>query len=124
MINSGGIANFWKGHKLLLTAIAIILLLRIFFIGAMGLMPQDAYYYFYSQHPALSYYDHPPAIAWVLRFFTTIFGENVFAIKLADSIITLLSIITFYYFARCFLSSHRVKSALLLLLSTLMVTIL
>jgi 4-amino-4-deoxy-L-arabinose transferase-like glycosyltransferase len=119
-----GIINLWRQHKLLLTAIIIILLLRIFFIGAMGLMPQDAYYYFYSQHPALSYYDHPPAIAWVLRFFTNVFGENVYAIKLADSVITFLAIITFYQFAKCFLSKHRVQSAVILFLSTLMVTIL
>lgn len=114
----------WRKHRLLIIAVTIILLLRLFFIGIMGLMPQDAYYYFYSQHPALSYYDHPPAIAWVLGFFTSVFGEHVYAIKLADSIVTLFSVLSFYYFARCFLSRHRVQSALLLFFSTLMVTIL
>lgn len=123
MGNNGGSA-LWNRHRLLLTAVVIILLLRIFFIGAMGLMPQDAYYFFYSQHPALSYYDHPPAIAWVLRFFTTVFGQNVLVIKLADSVITFLSILAFYYFAGCFLSHHRVRAAVLLLFSTLMITIL
>ena len=37
----------------------LIISLRIIFIFLMGPMPQDAYYYFYSAHPALSYFDHP-----------------------------------------------------------------
>lgn len=114
----------WKEHKWLLVAVTVILLLRLLVIGKMGLMPQDAYYYFYSQHPALSYYDHPPAIAWLLGFFTTLFGHKVYAIKLADTTITLLSLLAFYHFAKCFLSRHRVQLAFLLLFSTLMVSIL
>ena len=123
-MNSKGLKLKWQQDRWLVISVIVILLLRLFFIGAMGLMPQDAYYHFYSQHPALSYYDHPPAIAWVLRLFTTLFGKHVYTIKLADSIITLFTIISFYYFARCFLSRHRTQRALLMLFSTLMVTIL
>ncbi len=87
---------------------SVILLIRFIFIGIMGLMPQDAYYDFYAQHPALSYYDHPPMIAYLLRFFTSLFGKKVFALKLADSIVTWLTVLAFYQLAKRFLSPQKI----------------
>lgn len=93
-----------KSNSLVFVSLAIIILLRILFTGLMGLMPQDAYYFFYSENLALSYFDHPPAVAYMLRFFTVIFGQNAFAIKFADFTITALTILSFYS-----LSQHFVK---------------
>ncbi|MBS1599198.1 MAG: glycosyltransferase family 39 protein [Bacteroidetes bacterium] len=104
-------------------AVAIILMLRLLFIGAMGIMPQDAYYDFYGEHLALSYYDHPPAIGYLLRLFTEIFGKKVFALKLADSVFCFLTIFFFYKLAVSFVGKHRAQRAVVLLFSTLMVTI-
>lgn len=111
-------------HPLMLFAVLVILFIRFIFIGIMGLMPQDAYYDFYGEHLALSYYDHPPAIAYILRFFTSIFGKKVYVLKLADTLFTFLSILSFYKLAQLFLSRHRVQKAFILFLSTLMVTLL
>jgi 4-amino-4-deoxy-L-arabinose transferase-like glycosyltransferase len=105
-------------------SIVIILLLRLVFIGVMGLTPQDAYYNFYGEHLALSYYDHPPVIAYVLRIFTEIFGKKVFVLKLADSVICFLTILFFYRLSLLFVSKHRAQRAVLILFSTLMITIL
>lgn len=104
--------------------IAAILLIRLVFIGLMGPMPQDAYYFFYSEHPALSYFDHPPAIAYILWLFTSIFGKNVIAIKLADSTITLLTVFFFYKLSRRFYEQQGTTKSVLLFFSTLMVTVL
>lgn len=111
-------------NKVLLIAIGIVMALRLAFIWGMGLMPQDAYYHFYGEHPALSYFDHPSAIAWMLKASTAIFGKKVFALKLADTIVTFFTLLVFYRLAAHFLSRHRTWNALLLLYSTLMVTIL
>jgi hypothetical protein len=116
-----GIAKNKTG--IILVCVAIILFLRLISIFLMGLMPQDAYYDFYGEHLALSYYDHPPAIAYLLRLSTEIFGKKVFALKLADSIICFLTIWFFYKLAVSFVGKHRAQRALLLLFSTLMVTI-
>src|SRR5260221_2021309 len=116
--------NYLYQKRGIIIAITSILFLRLLFIGLMGPMPQDAYYFFYSEHPALSYFDHPPAIAYILKLFTFIFGRNVFAIKLADTVVTFLSLIVFYHLAKAFLSRHKTQNALLLLFSTFMVTIL
>lgn len=101
-----------------------IIFIRVIFIWIMGLMPQDAYYDFYAQHLDLSYYDHPPMIAYLLRIFTTVFGKKVFVLKLADSTVAWLSVLAFYALAKRFLSLHKARYGLLLLLSTFMITIL
>ena len=112
-------------NKNILIGLALIIVfIRIIFIFFMGPMPQDAYYFFYSQHPSLSYFDHPPAIAVILKFFTWMVGKNTIAIKLADSITTLGTIWIFYKLALKFYDQEQAQKALLLLLSTLMVSIL
>jgi 4-amino-4-deoxy-L-arabinose transferase-like glycosyltransferase len=112
------------GWKSLLILCSVIIMIRFVFTGIIGIMPQDAYYYFYAQHLDLSYYDHPPMIAYLLRFFTGIFGRNVWAIKLADTITTCLATVAFYRLAQKFVSEKKVLIATGLLLSTLMVSIL
>src|ERR1700757_3224690 len=112
------------GWKILLILCSIIVGIRLIFIGIMGIMPQDAYYYFYASHLDLSYYDHPPMIAYLLRFFTGIFGKYVWVIKLSDTITTCLSVFAFYRLAKKFVSEGKVLIATALLLSTLMVSIL
>lgn len=120
----GALIGYIKRNKVLLITALFILALRLIFIGAMGLMPQDAYYHFYGEHPALSYYDHPPAIAWLLKAFTTILGNKAYAVKLADTVTTFGTVIAFYHLCLHFLSRHRAANALVVLFSTLMVTIL
>jgi len=112
------------GWRSLLILCLLITAIRFLFTGIMGIMPQDAYYDFYAQHLDLSYYDHPPMIAYLLRLFTTIFGKNVFAVKLADTTITLLTIISFYGLAKKFLSVNKALIGTYLLLSTFMISIL
>ncbi len=112
------------GWKILIWLTVFIVIIRLVFIVAMGPMPQDAYYDFYAQHLALSYYDHPPVIAYLLRIFTTVFGKKVFALKLADSAVTWLSLLAFYSLSRRFLSLHKARYGMLLLLSTFMISVL
>ncbi len=111
-------------NRFILYAVAAIVLIRIITIFVMGPMPQDAYYYLYSQHPSLSYFDHPPAIAFLLRLFTSIFGSNVIAIKLANSILTIGTVFLFYKLALSFYPKAKAVQSTILLLSTLMVSIL
>ena len=90
----------------------------------MGLMPQDAYYYLYGQNLSLSYFDHPGMIGYLLRFFSEVFGQSVFVIKLTDFVITSLTLFSFYKLASYFLSKQKAKNAIVLLASTLFISIL
>lgn len=113
-----------KENKIVWFSIGFIILLRILFTGIMGLMPQDVYYFIYSENLALSYFDHPPAIAYMLKLFTSILGQTAFAIKFANLIVTSCTIISFYYLCKLFTNQENLNKAILLLVSTFMVTIL
>lgn len=54
---------------------------RGLFVFALGLAPQEAYYWQYARHPALSYLDHPPMAAEWIRAGTFLFGPTVFGVR-------------------------------------------
>ncbi len=97
--------------------------LRFILSLSMGLMPQDAYYYFYSEHLALSYFDHPPMVAYMLKFFSLFLGKSVWAVKLTDFMVTLISITAFYYLSSYFLSKERNLKTLFFYATTFLLTI-
>ena len=116
-----------KSYILKHPAIAIVIgfqLFRLFLLPFMGLMPQDAYYHFYGEHLALSYFDHPGMIGYLLRGFTEVFGKTVFVVKLADFVVTSLTLFSFYKLAKLFLSRNKAENALVLMCSTLFISIL
>jgi 4-amino-4-deoxy-L-arabinose transferase-like glycosyltransferase len=47
-----------------------------------GLSDDETYYWSWSLRPALSYFDHPPLLAWTLWLSTHIFGKTNFAVRL------------------------------------------
>jgi 4-amino-4-deoxy-L-arabinose transferase-like glycosyltransferase len=62
-------------------ALAALTLLRALWSALTGLAPQEAYYWQYARHPALSYLDHPPMAAWWIGAGTRLFGTNPFGIR-------------------------------------------
>ncbi|MCI5209273.1 MAG: hypothetical protein D3910_10870 [Candidatus Electrothrix sp. ATG2] len=58
------------------------LAIRLLISGQFLLVPDEAYYWQWSRHVALGYYDHPPMIAWAIRLATHLFGHTEFAVRL------------------------------------------
>ena len=108
--------------KLMLIFVAIYTL-RFIISLSMGLMPQDAYYYYYSEHLDWCYYDHPPMVAYMLKVFSLILGKSALAVKLADFTISLLTFLTFHQLAKVFLSKTRALFAAILFGSTLLLSV-
>ncbi len=48
---------------------------------AMPVFAQEAYYWSYAQHPALSYFDHPPMAAWLIWIGTRMFGDGALGLR-------------------------------------------
>lgn len=115
--------QFYKQHPFL-TILFAFQLFRFLLLPFFGLMPQDAYYDFYGEHLALSYFDHPGMIGYLLRLFTTVFGKHVFVIKLADFVVTSATLFAFYQLAGLFLSKQKQNLAIALISSTFLVSIL
>ena len=48
-----------------------------------GVIGDEAYYWLWSKHLALSYRDKGPLVAWVIALATQVFGDNAFGIRIA-----------------------------------------
>jgi dolichol-phosphate mannosyltransferase len=93
-------------------------LLRLFFMGTMELIPQEAYYWNYAQHLDIGYLDHPPMVAWIIALFTGIFGHTEFFVRIGAFLSWAIAAFFIYGLARnCFEKS--VAWPALLLFSTI-----
>ncbi|MDR3071073.1 MAG: glycosyltransferase family 39 protein [Endomicrobium sp.] len=61
--------------------------LRLLIIGGIGLTIDEAHYWVYTKFLDLSYFDHPPFIAYLIKASTFFFGNNEFAIRFPTVII-------------------------------------
>lgn len=75
----------------ILLAIAALTLLRVLAAALLPLSADEAYYWLWSQHLAGGYYDHPPAIAFVIRAGTALFGDTEFGVRVAGIALSMLA---------------------------------
>ena len=61
--------------------VALMTLMRCIYAGQMELRTDEAYYWTWSKESVLSFLDHPPMIAWFIRFGTAIFGDTSFGVR-------------------------------------------
>lgn len=62
-------------------AIAVLVTLQVVYAVTADLRTDEAYYWTFSKESVLSYLDHPPMIAWVVRLGTAIFGDTNFGAR-------------------------------------------
>ena len=74
--------------KYLLYLILGTTLFRLIYINIPNLAPQEAYYWNYSRHLALSYFDHPPMLAWLIYIFTYLGGQSEFFVRITCVLIS------------------------------------
>ncbi len=75
--SDGGLKYFF-GTGLIILAVTA---LRWFFASRVGLSDSEAYYYGWSENLSLSYYEHPPLIAYLIHLGVRLWGEDAFAIR-------------------------------------------
>jgi hypothetical protein len=77
------IANALKNPKM---GIALITfgfgLFRLVYASRINLSPQEAYYWVWSLHPDLSYFDHPPLVAYAIWLSKVFLGNTELAVRL------------------------------------------
>jgi len=74
-----------------LIVIAAMTLLRVTYASLTELRTDEAYYWTWSKEGALSFLDHPPMIAWFIRFGTAIFGDTNFGVRFAGILAMLVT---------------------------------
>lgn len=83
----------WLGKRWLgvVGLIAVLTLMRMVYAGVMELRTDEAYYWTWSKESALSFLDHPPGIAWLIRFGTTVFGDTNLGVRFGGIVAMLVT---------------------------------
>ena len=98
MIRSHVISS--RSIRLCILILAVLLVLRLIAQTFVPLMPQEAYYWMYWRHPSLSYFDHPPMVAWLIGLGVKLFGTNEFGVRVICGVLTMANAWLMYYFTR------------------------
>jgi dolichol-phosphate mannosyltransferase len=95
----------WRGQDLgVVWGIVLLLLLRFVWAATINLSPQEAYYWNYAIHPALSYLDHPPMVAWVIRAGTLLLGKSEIGVRIGGLCLVVVSTWLIYGLGRLWFS--------------------
>jgi 4-amino-4-deoxy-L-arabinose transferase-like glycosyltransferase len=78
----------WLG---VIALIAAMTAMRMVYAGVVDLRTDEAYYWTWSKENVLSFLDHPPVIAWFIRFGTGIFGDTNFGVRFAGVLAMLIT---------------------------------
>jgi 4-amino-4-deoxy-L-arabinose transferase-like glycosyltransferase len=78
----------WLGVAALIAALTI---LRVIYASLIDLRTDEAYYWTWSKENVLSFLDHPPMIAWFIRFGTAIFGDTNLGVRFAGIVAMLVT---------------------------------
>ena len=65
--------------------------LRLVYASVIDLRTDEAYYWTWSKENVLSFLDHPPMIAWFIRFGTAIFGDTNLGVRFAGILAMLVT---------------------------------
>lgn len=80
--------------------VGFVIALRLVYLGQLELIPDEAYYWAYAQHMALSFLDHPPLVAWLIWLGTAVAGDSELGVRSGAFICGLLAMGYLYAFAR------------------------
>jgi 4-amino-4-deoxy-L-arabinose transferase-like glycosyltransferase len=83
----------------------VLTAIRLVFIGATQLSPDEAYYWMWAQRPALSYFSKGPGVALAIRSSIAIFGDNEFGVRFWSPLLAAGTSLLLYYFTQRLFSS-------------------
>jgi 4-amino-4-deoxy-L-arabinose transferase-like glycosyltransferase len=84
-----------------LAAFAVLFTALHFYMAAnVGLSNDEAYYRLWSLHPALSYFDHPPMIAWIIAAGRSLVGDTPLGIRFGTVVLYLVGGLALFRTAR------------------------
>lgn len=97
--------------------ISSVSVIRLALLPLFELVPQEAYYWLYIQHPALGYYDHPPICSYTISLFTNVFGDNEFGVRFGMLLYSIGTMIFLFLLSRNIFSSNRIGLRTVILLN-------
>jgi hypothetical protein len=82
------------------TILSLLTLIRLWAAAHAGLAPDEAYYWLWSQTPALGYSDHPPMVAWWIWLSTTAIGDSALGVRMPPLLSVLVASLAVFGTAR------------------------
>ena len=86
-------------NRKVLVLFVLIVFVQLVYNQTLQLHYDEAYYWVWSKNLQLSYYDHPPMIAYLIRL-TTLFSDKEFFIRLTGVICSSVTVIMMYLTAK------------------------
>ncbi len=99
-----------------LVLLVLVVFTHLIFNQSLQLHYDEAYYWVWSKNLQLSYYDHPPMIAYLIRL-TTLFSDKEVFIRLAAVICSTTTIIMIYKTTKCLFNQRSADIAVILALA-------
>lgn len=93
--------------RLIRILLALALGIRLIYSAAMELLPDEAYYWVWSRHLALGYFDHPPMIAYLIWAGTWLFGDREIGVRFVLAVMSIGVIVMVIATARRVLQNDR-----------------
>ncbi len=78
-----------SGVRGALLGVFVLIVLRAVVAAMTPLSFDEAYYWTWSQHLAAGYYDHPPAVAYVIGIGTALFGDTSLGVRFVPWLLSL-----------------------------------
>ncbi len=94
--------------------VTLLTLWRLYLSASLQLHPDEAYYWLWSRHPDISYFDHSPMVAYFI-WFTTLFSKSELWVRLSGTITTLLISVLVWQLAMRMFASALVAAASVML---------
>ena len=89
-----------RNQKYFIGFVAALAALRMLYIQWIPIVPQEAYYWKYAKHLALSYFDHPPMAAYTIALFTWIGGDTPFFIRIGSVLYAIGTMVLIFQIAK------------------------
>lgn len=97
----------YKTYALVL--IILVALYHLLIIGAVGPGDNEAYYWTWANHLDLSFFDHPPMVAYMIALSTAVGGDSVFFLRIGT--VLLFCVTSFLIYLLAFEISGSQKTA-------------
>ncbi|HZK80730.1 MAG TPA: glycosyltransferase family 39 protein, partial [Humisphaera sp.] len=84
-----------------------LLLIRILLCTTCNLVPDEAFYWTWTRHLSLGYFDHPPMVAWLIWLSTRTLGNTELGVRLPAAVLSIGSLAVLYLLAGKILKDRR-----------------
>jgi len=93
--------------RLVRIMLALAIGVRLLYSAAVELVPDESYYWVWSRHLALGYFDHPPMIAYLIWVGTWLFGDREIGVRFVVALMSVGTILIIIATARRILQNDR-----------------